>query len=253
MKMYREWAELYDLLYGAQGQNRDIHFLTGLIKEYGGPVLECACGTGRVMIPVAENGLAVHGIDTSRDMLRVLEKKLPDLHEDVRKRISYEMKDMRDFKLDSKFRTCFIAFNSLYHLQNDREISDFFRCVNSNLEKGGVLIIDVFDFDPETPQGKFALQAKVKGSKGKTISKYHKTVFGRNQINNCTFRIVVEGKVEKKEIQRHFRLHYLFHDQMWKLLEKEGFKILRVYGNYDSEPYHEGKQNEKMVFVARKI
>lgn len=253
MKMYRGWAEFYDVLYAAQGQSADIPFLLKLAKEYGGPVLECACGTGRTMIPIAEAGLKIHGIDTSGEMLAILKKKLSGVPDNVREMISCEKKDMRDFDLKRKFRTCIIPFTSLYHLQNDSEFRKFFGCVHRHLEKGGVFVVDVFDFNPETPQGKFVLQVKVKDPKGRTISKYHKTVFGKNQMNDCEFKIVIKDGRKKREIRKKFKLRYLLHDQMWKLLEKEGFKVIGVYGNYDFEPYSTEKQNEKMIFVSRKI
>jgi len=253
MNMYREWAEFYDALYEGQGQSRDIPFLVNLVKKYGGPVLECACGTGRVMIPIAKAGFEIHGIDTSDDMLRVLEKKLSMLPEKVRRKITYEKKDMRNFDIGKKFKTCIIAFSSLYHLKSDNEIRQFLHCVRRNLEGNGTLIIDVFDFNPRLEQGKFILQVRTKDQKGRTISKYAKTVFGRSQVNDCWFRIAVEEKGKRKVIHRKFKLHYLLYDQMWKLLESEKFRVLKVYGNYNSEPYSTRKQNEKMIFVAKKI
>lgn len=250
--MYNGWADIYDALYGGQGQNADIPFLLKLVKEYGGPVLECACGTGRVAIPVAKEGFEIHGIDTSAEMLGVLRKKLLSLPPVVRKRISFEKKDMRHFVLNRKFKTCIIAFNSLYHLKNDFEMMKFFRCVNDSLEEKGVLIIDVFEFDPDTPQGKFGLQTEIKDPNGRTIRKYSKTLFGENQINDNWFRIVIENRGKKQTINRRFKLHYLLHDQMWKLLETKGFRVIKTYGNYNSEPYQHERQNERMIFVAEK-
>lgn len=252
MKMYKDWAEFYDAFY--DWQNKDIPFLLNLVGKYGGPVLECACGTGRVMIPVAKAGLQIHGVDTSEEMLAILKEKLSKLPKKVRERISYEKKDMRDFDLGRKFRTCIIPFTSLYHLRNDKEIRNFFRCVNKHLERNGIFIVDVFDFNPEHPQGKFKFEGEAKDSKGRTIKKYGKTVFGKNQVNDCEFKIVIEEKGKKKrEIIRKFKLHYLLYDQMWKLLESEGFKVSKVYGNYDSEPYNTNELNDKMIFVAKKI
>jgi len=252
MRMYRDWADIYDALYTAQGQSNDLPLLTRLVREYGGPVLECACGTGRVMIPLAKAGFRVHGIDTSSEMLAVLEKKLRGLPEKVRKRITFERKDMRSFVTQKKFRTCIIAFNSLYHLQKDAEIMKFFRRVGMHLEKNGVFIIDIFDADPNYVQGRFVLQAEAKDAKGRFLRKYHKTVFGKNQVNDGWFRIVIDDHGKRRMISKKFKLHYLTHDQAWKMLGAAGFKVMKVYANYESEPYDTGRQNEKMIFVARK-
>jgi ubiquinone/menaquinone biosynthesis C-methylase UbiE len=253
MNVYKEWAELYDLLYGTHGQNKDVPFLLNLVRKYGGHVLECACGTGRVLIPIAEAGFKIHGIDTSEEMLGVLKKRVSRLPKDVRKNICYEKMDMRDFDLGKRFRTCIIPFTSLYHLETDSDMRKFLKSVRKHLEEKGILIIDVFDFNPETPQGRFVLHVEAKSPDGRVMKKYGKTVFGKNQVNDCWFKIVVEEKGKKREIRQKFRLHYLLHDQMWKLLEKEGFRVISVYGNYDSGPYHVGKPNERMIFVSEKI
>jgi len=253
MKMYKDWADVYDVIHAAQKQSDDIPFLLKLVKEYGGPVLECACGTGRMMIPLAKAGFEMHGIDTSSEMIAVLEKKMRTLPASVRKRISYERGDMRNFGFDKKFRTCIIAFNSLYHLQNDKDVMKCFRNVNIHLEKGGTFIIDIFDFDPNYEQGVFALQAEAKDSKGRVIRKYAKSIFGRNQVNDSWFRIVTDDHGKRKMLIRKFKLHYLHYEQAWEMLEAAGFRVMKVYSNYESEPYQRGSHNEKMIFVAKKV
>ena len=63
--LYRD-GKHYDLmLHGTQ----DLPFWTAQANRYGGPVLELACGTGRIAIPLAKEGFAVTGIDLSRAML----------------------------------------------------------------------------------------------------------------------------------------------------------------------------------------
>jgi SAM-dependent methyltransferase len=55
------YPDLYDL------ENPDYEqegsFYLSIAREVGGPVLELGCGTGRVSIPLAQNGLVVTGLD----------------------------------------------------------------------------------------------------------------------------------------------------------------------------------------------
>ena len=46
-----------------------------LARETSGPVLELACGTGRIALPLAERGLDVAGVDASDGMLAIAERK----------------------------------------------------------------------------------------------------------------------------------------------------------------------------------
>ncbi|CAA9415809.1 hypothetical protein AVDCRST_MAG82-1096 [uncultured Rubrobacteraceae bacterium] len=52
-----------------------VAFYASLARETGGPVLEIACGTGRVAMPVAQQGFAVTGLDILPGMLEVARGK----------------------------------------------------------------------------------------------------------------------------------------------------------------------------------
>jgi ubiquinone/menaquinone biosynthesis C-methylase UbiE len=60
-----------------RGGSQDAAFYLSLARESGGPVLELGCGTGRVLLPIAREGIPCVGIDASRDMLDVLRAKQP--------------------------------------------------------------------------------------------------------------------------------------------------------------------------------
>ena len=56
----------YDRQYSS---DTGVAFYSALAWEAGGPVLEIACGTGRVAIPIARQGFAVTGLDVVPAML----------------------------------------------------------------------------------------------------------------------------------------------------------------------------------------
>jgi len=58
-------AEIYDFETARGWGERDVGFYLGLAAESSGPVLELACGTGRVTLPLARSGVEVTGIDIS--------------------------------------------------------------------------------------------------------------------------------------------------------------------------------------------
>ena len=76
------FAEFYDILHA--GQTVDVGVFLDLAVERGGPALELGCGTGRVLVPLAAAGVEATGIDSSRDMLAILTRKLSDVPEDSR-------------------------------------------------------------------------------------------------------------------------------------------------------------------------
>ncbi|MDF2964602.1 MAG: Methyltransferase type 12, partial [Paenibacillus sp.] len=112
---YRSTAHLYDL--DDRGIVKDdIPFYIERAKDIQGEILEIACGTGRVTIPLARAGHKVAGLDLSRNMLQVLENKLICESEDVRRNIELIEGDMTEFEFNRQFPfiiTPFRAFQLL--------------------------------------------------------------------------------------------------------------------------------------------
>lgn len=124
---------------------RDRHDIEVFLKNasvVGGSVLELACGSGRVTIPLAEKGFQVTGIDLSADMLEILDEKLSKSSNRVRKRITTYQCDMTDFSLDQKFKLAILPASSISLLLEDMQISSMFRCVFTHLESGGRFVFD---------------------------------------------------------------------------------------------------------------
>ena len=56
-------------------RDAEIPFFVKQAQLAGGPVLEVACGTGRITLPIARAGLDVTGLDVSRPMLELARRK----------------------------------------------------------------------------------------------------------------------------------------------------------------------------------
>ncbi len=88
MRFERRIAELYDEVVRA-GYHNNAKYVSALLKiiQPGSSVLELGCGTGEILIPLAENGIACEGVDSSKEMiekLRKKNKKIPVYLEDIR-------------------------------------------------------------------------------------------------------------------------------------------------------------------------
>ena len=105
---------LYDL------ENPDFEpeglFYLDMARELGGPVLELGCGTGRILIPIAQEGIPIVGIDRSVDMLGRAKQKVLALAPKTRRGIKLVRGDMRDFDLGREFKLIMIPFRAFLHL-----------------------------------------------------------------------------------------------------------------------------------------
>ena len=93
---YKELSEIYEMLFPYnEDAEATVKFLEGLALQ--GRMLELGVGTGRIALPLAERGCDVTGIDTSRDMIAILESK------DLQKRIHIILGNMADPPVDGTF------------------------------------------------------------------------------------------------------------------------------------------------------
>ena len=126
----------YDLLFPRA--DRDLAFWIAQAGQYGDPVLELACGTGRLAIPVAERGFRVTGIDYSKAMLKEARQKSAALGVQV----EWIEADMRAFDLGETYTLITLPANALGHLLT---LGDFEACLGSvrkHLAPGGRFVID---------------------------------------------------------------------------------------------------------------
>ena len=94
----------------------DVDFYLEEAKKNGSPVLEIGCGTGRVMIPVAEAGVDIVGLDIEPQMLSLFQQKIDLLEDTVRQRMTLLEGDMRDFSFPQKFSMVMIPHRAFMHL-----------------------------------------------------------------------------------------------------------------------------------------
>ncbi len=107
-------ADIYDDLYGSLF---DVEATVSLLAELAGdgPALELAIGTGRVALPLARQGVEVHGVDISEAMVAKLRAKPGGAG------IPVTMGDFADVPVDPRYQLVFIVFNTLFGLPSQEE------------------------------------------------------------------------------------------------------------------------------------
>ena len=223
-------------------------------KKFGGPVLELACGTGRLTIPLAKAGAKITGLDASEAMLGVFREKLGKESEEVRERVVLKKGDMREFDFRHKFGFAFVPFNSFLHLETVEDEEKCVRAVHRNLKPGGIFVVDVFKpMFKDYPENVFRVDlTRTDPETGITISRLSSRTYehGKQLIHAKYYVDVIfpEGKARRHETG--FTLRYVKAKEMVVLLERCGFRVEKIYGGYDFSPFT--PLSKKMIFVARK-
>ena len=110
-----------------------------LARQAGGPVLELACGTGRLTLPIAGDGHEVVALDSSAAMLSAARRKAVGQG----LRVTFVESDMRDFDLGRDFALVILSCNSLSHLTEPEDLSAALAAIRRHLRPGGLFAFDV--------------------------------------------------------------------------------------------------------------
>lgn len=228
----------YDAMYPHAGQA--IEFLTAHARS---PVLELACGTGRVAIPLAQAGFSVTGIDYSEGMLETARQKSSA--------VEWVQGDIRDFHLDRQFSTVIFVFNALCHLLTIDDFEACMRCVRQHLAPGGRLIIEVFvpDFQilMRAPDRIFLFSEYDDPDGGGRIDVMSSNHYEPDtQINRVTTYHRFPNAPEK---QGSLDMRMYFPQELDALLRYNGFVIEQKYGDYDGRPFD--AKSEMQLVVCR--
>lgn len=250
-------AELYDLV-PTYHTRTDVDFYLQCCKAAGGPILELGCGTGRVLLPVAEAGCRITGIDLSEHMLSQCRRKLAFKAPEVQERVKLVQGSITEFDIDDSYELAIIPFRVLQHLIDVDDQLSCLRNVNRHLAINGKLILDVFQVNLQYINNPISCEEKedfpeYQFPDGRRLRRTSRlSAFHRAEQYNDVEMIYCltnpDGVTER--IVQAFPMRYFFRYEMEHLLERCGFKIVDLFGNFDKSPL--AADSPEMIFVAEK-
>ncbi len=247
-------AQLYDVF----EFDADLPFYLDLARQQGPRVLEVACGSGRVLVPLVRAGLSLVGIDISPHMLALARAKLDAAPLDGQAELIQT--DMRTFELDQRdFDLAIVPVKSFAYLTEAAEQLQCLASIHAHLRSGGVLAMDLMHPQPEwisAARGSMhddLLQHVAE--RGFTLSRVESVVSTDLARQVRVIRSIYEmvedsGKVlDKRFVEWPYRWVHRFEAE--HLLYRAGFEVEGVYGGYQREAFT--PESSAMVFVARKL
>lgn len=246
-------AEYYDLLFGSLDE--DWLLWQTLTEAVDGPLLEVGCGTGRLLLPLAQAGHALTGLDLSPVALKAARAKIKAAG--LTKQVTLRQADMRHFELPRQdFALALIPLNTFMHCHTLDEQLSTLRAIHRHLRPDGQLVIDLFYPDPTMlaeADGRLYFEAEtVDELTGRTVQWYWRhELEPAQQLRHLTYildEIGEDGLVRRVQIPFSLRFFYRF--EMELLLQTAGFSTETIYGSYELEPFHD--HSPKMIFVASK-
>ena len=238
--------ELYDALLPVGAH---VPFYVELARQQGGAVLELACGTGLLTIPIAVDGRPTVGIDLSRPMLKAARTRASAAGAAV----GFLQADMRHFALGREFDLIFIARNSLLHLLSTGDLLAAFTAVRRHLARDGIFAFDIFNPNVRMlaqPPGQRVQVMEVETQmfgplRVEAASDYDSST----QVNHATWYISTSDKQDAWIAP--LVLRSIFPQELPLLLSAAGFELISRFGELSREPFGPGSRAQVCLCRAR--
>lgn len=235
-------VELYDSMHPAlEAGMGEMELLLEQAAITGGPILELACGTGRVLWPLAAAGHEITGLDLNRPMLALAEAKAAAQSADVRARVRFVQSGMQEFDLGTMYGFVFSTFRSFQGLLTVEDQRTCLRSAHRHLRPGGRLVLDLFDpqLDRIQPRNPYAPRTFGSWRHPRTgHSVLWESVDHLNDPVQQTFveiwrwtEVDADGRVVRAEMEE-LRLRWTFRHELHHLLELCGFRLLHEYSDF---------------------
>lgn len=234
-----------------------VAFYSALAEEAGGSVLEIACGTGRVAIPIAQLGFPVTGLDIVPGMLARAQSKSVGLP------ARWVEGDGRSFDLGEQFRLIFLTGNAFQAFLANADQAALLQRVHAHLHDQGLFAFETRNPllpNAKTREGLFLnLETRDEEAAGPSFIDVdgHEVRVSRTQVYDhitqilhlTTYKRWREGAQACTRITR-IALRYTFPQELAALLDYHGFTLLRQYGDWNQEPLT--ATSPSIIVVCRK-
>lgn len=209
----------------------DLPFYLAECRRARGPVLELACGTGRLTLPLKKAGVDITGLDLAAPMLARARRKAAEAGLEI----PFVRGNAANFRLKRKFKLVFMAFNSLQHLGRAAELEGLFASVRRCLRPGGRFIFDVFNPDPRylmrDPDELLpvAYYDDPEGG-GKVLVNEQYNYDKAAQVSRITwhYRREKDGSTSSRALN----LRCFFPEELLALARHNGFRVEKRYGDF---------------------
>lgn len=230
----------------------ELPFLLNWASKAEGTIIDLACGTGRLTIPLAKSGHKLLGVDIHKGMLKEAQNKSSNLE----LQIEWAEQDCTKLQLPFKSNFIYSVGNSFQHFLTNDEQDELLASVNKHLEIGGVFI-----FGTRFPSIEELLQPNTEeywrtytdNERQKIVDVYTLSHYDSlKQVQHYTTirRYKVSDGQVVDEKRTNIRLRYVFPREMERILLGNGFEIIDVYRDWNENPVT--NDSYEMIYVCKK-
>lgn len=239
---YEYWglmAQTWDFFRGDTSQWPDRFFYLGLVQAEGQPVLDVGCGSGRLLLDFAQQGIDIDGVDNSPDLLEIAHARAAELGVSP----ATWLQPMQELDLPRRYQVILVPSSS-FQLLTDiavarRAIGRFY----DHLQPGGVLAMSFMHFwhEGDSLDTGWSLTAeKVRPQDGATLRRWSRSTYDpAHQWESTEDRYEVESDGRIVQSEAHSTspaTRWYTQAEARQIYRDAGFGDVRLYHEFSREP-----------------
>ena len=235
---YRGMVVTYwDLLRGDTSKWSSRPYFLQVIRESGEPVLDVACGTGRLLLDYMQEGIEIDGVDISPDMI----DKARENAQALGLQPNLYVQPMQELDLPRQYQTIIVPSSSFLHLTDINDARVALLLFYDHLLPGGQLAISSRVMDPDPLEVDWEIDAEaVRPSDGALVRRWFRCWYDplkRLQGTEDRYEIILDGEIIESEnfLSPSFLTWYTV-NELLDLLREAGFSEVQAHADFNFEP-----------------
>lgn len=236
-------ARTWDLFRGDTSRWEDRFLFLSLVREWGQPVLDVGCGTGRILLDFLALGIDIDGVDLSPQMLTLCREKAARLGLSP----SLAQQKMEALSPHRPYRTILVPSSSFQLVTDPSLALQAMARFHQHLIPGGALVMPFMVLrqagEPDLQDWQLAKE-KTRPEDGAVVRRWSTSRYDPvTQLEHTEdrYEVTFAGRVIQEE--RHRRspaTREYSQDQALDLYHQAGFDPIRVYSGFSRDPAQNG-------------
>ncbi len=234
-----EFAARFALEHGHYRQ--DLPFWRRAASRLGGPVLDLGAATGRIALPLADDGHEVWAVDRSPEMCAAIARAAADAGRAGAIRVVCD--DLRRFRLPRRFALAIVAMNTFQVLHRRPEQVACLRAIADVLHEGGEVILDVAVPDEDDVAGVIGrlqdVAEHVDPLTGTRVVQTARYDSWDPATRTLRFTLIIEEQgagASRSRRERPYAVHLYAPDELQSLARDADLRPAGAFGDFDEGP-----------------
>ena len=230
-------VEYWDLLRGDTSKWSSRPYFLKLIQDSGQPALDVACGTGRVLLDYAQEGIDIDGVDISPEMIALCRANAD--RAGLKPHLAAQA--MQHLSLPRRYQTIVVPSSSFLHLTNLQDAQQALQRFYEHLNPSGLLAMSMRIFEPEPGEDQWEIvDEAVRPSDGATVRRWFRCTYDvpqRLQSTEYRYEVIKDGEIIQSETYATSPdLTWYSLREALDLLKNAGFVDVHAHSDFTFDP-----------------